>query len=186
VSVSTVDSAPETVFAKQFAPLEAHVKASGLPFTLFRLPTFVDNNWGNLQSIKGQGKIYGSVRPDAKSTNVVVNDVGVATATVFGEPSKHAGKTYNLGSATYTSVELAQAFSAATGKTVEYVQIPYENVKQVFLGFGMPEWQVDGLLELFRLVDDNKYVFADDFATVTGTAGTTIQQWTAQVGGAFQ
>jgi uncharacterized protein YbjT (DUF2867 family) len=185
VSVTNVINAPNSTFGKQFAPLEAHTAASGLPYTIVRLPAFVENNWGNLESIKTQGKIYGSVRADTVASNVAVNDVGVAIAAVYGDLSKHVNKTYTLAGTQYSSADLAKAFSAATGKTVEYVQIPAEAVKAALLKF-MPEWQVDGLLEVLALQDAGDAKYTDDFPAITGTPSTTIGQWTAQVGAAFK
>ncbi len=43
VSVST--SGADTVFGRQFGPIEEATKASGLPYVLFRLPFFTDNLW---------------------------------------------------------------------------------------------------------------------------------------------
>ena len=43
VSVSTAGS--DTVFGRQFGPIEEATKASGLPYVLFRLPFFTDNLW---------------------------------------------------------------------------------------------------------------------------------------------
>merc|ERR1711916_325766 len=37
---------------------------------------------------------------------------------------------------------------------VEYVEVDAEGVKGAFLGFGYPEWQVDGIIELFDLVNE--------------------------------
>ena len=34
-----------TVFGRQFHEVEEGVKASGIAYTLFRLPLFTDNNW---------------------------------------------------------------------------------------------------------------------------------------------
>ncbi len=66
------------------------------------------------------------------------------------------------------------------------MQVPYEGVKATFLGFGYPEWQVDGILELNKLQDLDNYVYGrGDLVKILGREPTTIQQWTAQVKGAF-
>jgi NAD(P)H dehydrogenase (quinone) len=53
VSVLTAELT-DTVFGRQFTQIEGHVKKLGVPYTLLRLPFFIDNNWGNVDSIKGQ------------------------------------------------------------------------------------------------------------------------------------
>ena len=53
VSLSFIAADKEGIlFARQIGPVEEHIKKSGSPFTIIRLPMFIDNNWGNLESIK--------------------------------------------------------------------------------------------------------------------------------------
>ncbi len=44
LSVSTADDV-STVFGRQFHTVEDAVKASGIPFTVLRVPLFTDNYW---------------------------------------------------------------------------------------------------------------------------------------------
>ena len=44
LSVATADKL-DTVFGRQFTPIEEATKASGIPFTILRLPMFTDNFW---------------------------------------------------------------------------------------------------------------------------------------------
>jgi len=188
VSVLTADLT-DTIFGRQFAPLEKHVKESGLKYTLLRLPFFIDNNWGSAGSIKSQGKFYGPNNPDAKFTPIAVSDIAEATVGILKDLSKHENKTYKVTTKAHNHKELAEAFSSAVGKEVTYVQVPYEAAKQSFLGFGIPEWQVDGILELFKLFDAKSSVTNDetnDFKTLTGRDPTTIQQWAAAVAAGFK
>jgi hypothetical protein len=81
---------------------------------------------------------------------------------------------------------LAAALSAATGKTIEYVALPYDAVKASFIEKGWPAWQVGGLLELFRAVDAGAYGFGgDDFKAITGKEPTTVHQYAEAVKGGF-
>lgn len=176
------------IFTDQFQPIEAHIKASGIPYTILRLPLFIDNNWASQGSIKEQGKIYGPVKPDALLTPIAVSDIAAVGAAVLANPGAHVNKTYKLATKPFSHNQLAAAFAAATGKAVEYVQVPYDAAKSAFLGLGYPEWQVDGILELYHHIDAGAsyYAASDDVANVTGTAPVTVEQWTAQVGTAFK
>ena len=186
VSVATADKTDE-IFGKQFGPVEAAAKATGIPTAILRLPLFIDNNWGHQSSIKSEGKFYGGSDPTAKFTDALVADIGLAAATILAQgPSKHAGKTYNIATSPHSFNDLADAFAKALGKKVEYVRIPYEGLKQAYLGYGMPEWQVDGIIELFKGIDAGKYTFASDFKTITGREPTTIDAWVSQVAQAFK
>ena len=84
-------------------------------------------------------------------------------------------------------MQLAAALSASTGKTVEYVQLPYDAVRASFIEKGWPAWQVGGLLELFRAVDAGAYGFGGaDFKTITGKDPVTVTQYAQAIKGGFQ
>ena len=55
VSVITAALAKKSIFGDQFKPVEESARNCGIPFTLVRLPMFMDNNLG--QPIK-DGAIY--------------------------------------------------------------------------------------------------------------------------------
>ena len=140
-------------------------------------------------SIKEQGKIHGPVNPDRKLAPIAVSDIGEAAAIVLRNPAEHTGKTYTLTTTPYSTKELAEAFSEALGKPVEYVQVPFEAAKQAMLGLGLPEWQADGIVELLQKQDKGDKAIVtktEDFKTIVGREPLTIQQWTAAVKGGFQ
>lgn len=186
LSVSTVDQT-DTVFGKQFIAIETALAESGLPHAIVRLPFFLENNFGSMDSIKSQGTIYGPANPDALQSGISVSDAGEASAVILANPEPHLGKKYNFVCKPFSNNELAAAFSSVLGKEVTYNQVPYDAAKSSFLGLGFPEWQVDGMIELFHLIDEGKYQYPEgDFAAVTGRAATTAQEWVAAVGPAFK
>jgi len=188
VVISVLCADASGIFASQFSGIESHLKASGVRYTILRLPLFLENNWGNLKSVKEDGKLYGPATPDASFTAIAVSDIGEASAIILANPSGHENKTYKLTNKLHTHTETARAFSEATGKTVDYIQVPYEGAKAAFMGHGLPEWQVDGILELFHHIDAGAPYNREepDFHNLTGHDPLTIQQWTLQVGGAFK
>ncbi len=181
-----------TVFGEQFTKLEGLVKAAGVPFTFLRLPIFIDNNWGNLQTIKEQGKIYASGTPNGKFSPVAVQDIADSAAAILSNPAAagtHAGKTYILTAPTTTNAEIAKAFSTALGKQVDYIQVPKEAAKQAIVGLGLQAWQADGILQLYDLFDQNSPITnnpTNDIQTLTGRAATSVEQWVTAVAPAFK
>ncbi len=118
---------------------------------------------------------------------VSVEDAGEAGATILANPAPHYSTIYHVVSPLYTHAELAAAFTASTGKTVEYVQVPFEAAEASFLEKGWPAWQVTGLIEYLKAVDLGVAGYADeDFKTITGKAPQTVQQWVESVKGGFQ
>ena len=133
--------------------------------------------------------MFAPVDPTKQYTPVAVGDAGKAAAVVLADPSKHINKIYNINSDRHTFGDVAAAFSEALSKEVRYVQVPYDAAKQAFLKL-LPEWQVDGVLELYRLIDSGSpatnYHNTSDFTTLTGEKPTDLKTWVSQVAGAFK
>ena len=189
VSIPTI-SLKHTIFGKQFIDLERKLPSLGVPYTFIRLPFFVDNNWGFKDTIQGQSAFYAPINPDKPFTPVVVEDAGNAAATILSDYTKHTNKTYTIVSDRYTHNELAKAFSEALGREIMYIQVPYEAAKLEFLGKGFPEWRVDGLLELFKLIDnDAPETNQSDlsvYKTLTGEEPSSVKAWIAKYSAAFK
>jgi len=189
VVISVSNAYTDTIFGRQFGELEDNIKKLGGPYCFLRLPLFLENLWANKGSIQAQGAFYGPSKPDAKISSILVSDIGQAVAAIFADPKKHVGKTYNLSCTPFSNNELAQIFSKAAGKEVKYVQVPYEGAKQSFMGMGLGllEWQVDGILELYKLGDAGKYSYPDDYQPITGKAPTSVETFvTTQMAGALK
>jgi len=86
---------------------------------------------------------------DARIASIDVDDIAEIAAKVL-TGSGHEGKTYPLtGPQALTMTEVAEKLSAATGKTVRYINVPPEDARQAQLANGMPPYLADALFELF-------------------------------------
>jgi len=188
--VSVLTSGTDSIFGKQFAPIEDTTKQIGIPYSILRLPLFIDNNWLSKDSIVGQSTFYDPRDPTKKHTAAVVSDIGKAAADILASPEKHANTMYKLVSPAYCLNDLADAFTSNLDKTVTVTTVPYDAAKESFLGFGFPEWQVDGMLELFHYIDEDSAVTNEkninDLETITGEKATTVQEWAKQVAPGFK
>jgi uncharacterized protein YbjT (DUF2867 family) len=191
ISVLMADSIDTGIPASRpFVKIEREIKALDVAYTFLRLPFFVENYWGFKDTIKGAGAIYTPVDPTKTFSPVVVGDVGNAAAAVLVEPAKHTNQTYNVISDRHTYNEVATAFSEALGKTVTYTRVSYDDAKKAFLGMGIPEWQADGGIELFKLMNEEDPIISTenvgDYQKITGEQPTNLKAWVAQVKGAFE
>jgi uncharacterized protein YbjT (DUF2867 family) len=152
VSLPVVTVVNNTIFGDQFKDIEESVKGCGIPFTLVRLPMFMDNNLG--QPIKDASGVFMPIVADQEMSAITVKDIGCCVANVLKEPAAYAGRTLNLGGARTTMAATAQAFSEVLGRTISYTQVPPEAAKASMLGSGWPEWMVDGVLELMVLINE--------------------------------
>ena len=189
LSVATAE-ATGTVFGDQFTPIEKCTKESGIPYTLLRLPIFIDNNWAFKDTVQGHGAFYGPAEPDKSFTPVAASDAGKAAAVILSDPEKHSGNTYNIVSDRYSNNDLATVFTEALGKEVKYIQVPFDQAKKSFIDLGFPEWQTDGVLELFKLMNADSpwtnQANLSDFETITGEKPTSVKDWLKSVAGAFK
>lgn len=98
--------------------------------------------------IKATGKFYGPSDATKAFSTVAVQDAADAAATILSNPNPHKGKTYNITGPAYSHADLSSAFTTALGKTVEYVQVPYDAARSSFIEKGWPAWQVCAVMTL--------------------------------------
>ena len=189
LSVPTADLT-DTIFGRQLNETETAVTKLSIPHAFIRLPLFVDNYWAFKDPIQSQSSIYSPVDPSQPFTSVVVDDAGKAAAAVLADWRKHENKTYTIISDRHSYGDVAREFSETVGKEVKYVRVPYDAAKQSFLQAGVPEWQTDGILELYKLIDTGSpatnYADLGDFEKITGEKPTNLKAWLSKVGEAFK
>jgi uncharacterized protein YbjT (DUF2867 family) len=101
---------------------------------------------GFSQSIKTTGQFFAAAG-DARVSVVDVRD-NAAVAAASLTKSGHENKTHTLtGPAALTHAEMAACLSEAIGRTVTFVDISPDAMREALLGMGMPRWQADGLIE---------------------------------------
>jgi uncharacterized protein YbjT (DUF2867 family) len=149
-------------FQRYHAVVERHIRESGLPYTFLRPNLFMQGLLLMRSTIVAQDAIYASAG-QARVSLIDVRDIASVAAHVLTEPT-HVGKTYDLtGPEALTHTEIAGCLSETIGRPITYHDIPPEAMRQGLLGFGMPTWQADGLVE------DYDHYRRGEAATVTTT-----------------
>ena len=128
--------------------VEERVRASGIPATFLRPESFMQNITTYFaDTINSQGAFYAATG-EAPVGFVDVRDIGAVAARVLTSDG-HAGKTYTLtGPEALTYSQVAAKLSAMLGRTVNYVAITQEQLRQSMRDVGMPAWQVEALADL--------------------------------------
>ena len=137
--------------------VEDKLKSSGLGYTILRPNSFMQNITAyNAPSIRAQGAFYAAMGK-ARISYLDVRDVGAVAAKALTSPSEHAGKTYELnGPEAVTFTEMAERIARVAGRPVQFVDIPEAAQRKAMLDLGMPEWQVNALLELQQYYSGGK------------------------------
>jgi uncharacterized protein YbjT (DUF2867 family) len=141
---------------------EERIEASGVPYTFMRPNGFMQNFVTyHSATIKAQNAFYGCQGNGAVS-HIDVRDLAAAVIAVISSKG-HEGKAYPLtGPEALTQAQVAEKLSRATGRTISYVDLAQDEMRQAMLRAGMPEWSADAVLDLTRLYRDGGASSVDD------------------------
>jgi uncharacterized protein YbjT (DUF2867 family) len=135
-------------FARMHGEIEKRLEASGMAFTHLRAGEFMPAYFRQAPAIAAKGAMFLPME-DARIASIDVGDLAEIAAKVLTS-SGHEGKTYPLtGPEALTMTQVAAKLSAATGKTIRYVNVPPEEARKAQLAAGMPPYLADALFELF-------------------------------------
>ena len=160
--------------------VEDKLKASGLDYTILRPNSFMQNILTYYAaSIRTEGAFYAAMG-DARTSFIDVRDVAAVAARTLTSPG-HAGNTYELnGPDAITYGEVAEKITRASGRRVQYVDIPAAQQKQAMLDQRMPDWLVTALLDLQAYYTGGKGGEVDDVVSnILGRAPGTMDQFLA-------
>lgn len=153
LSSTCVERKEPSIFGDQCKILESFVKTTRLGYTIVRIPILIDNYLSQLQSMAEYGIFYRPLPPNAKRNSIAVSDVGAAVGTILLTPGLYADKTISLNGPFTDCETAASAFTAAFNKPIIYEQVSYQSYQETLIEAGVPEWQVNGILELFKMYE---------------------------------
>lgn len=120
------EALPVNVLSKH--RIERHVADLGLPATVLRPVSFMENFTGGYAL--RDGTVSTGLAPHVPQQLIAVDDVAAFVATAFAEPDGWIGRTEDLAGDERTPVAVAAAISAATGLDLPYEQLPIDVLRQ--------------------------------------------------------
>jgi uncharacterized protein YbjT (DUF2867 family) len=186
LSVQKASRDAPTKVGRQHAEIEDVVMSSGLPYTLLRPQSFMQNTLMVAPTVAAEGTIYQPSK-DGRLGMIDARDVGEVAAKVLTEEG-HDGEVYTLtGPAAISFHDVARALSEVLGKAVRYVDVPPEAAKAAMLRRGVPEWRADALNEYAKAHSEGYSDFTtDDVARLTGHRATSYEQFAHDFAQAFR
>ncbi|MDZ4877216.1 MAG: NAD(P)H azoreductase [Chroococcidiopsis cubana SAG 39.79] len=172
-------------FLRYHAAVEAAIQASGMTYTFLRPNLFMQGLLNFRSTIASQNAFYAAI--DNAKVSVVdvrdIADVAVAALTKAG----HEEKIYDLtGSQALTHTEMAEYLSAALKRQIAFVDVPPEQMREAMVGFGMPAWQADGLMEDYAHYRRNEAAaIASGIEDATGKAPRQFKDFARDYATAF-
>jgi uncharacterized protein YbjT (DUF2867 family) len=133
-------------FLRYHAVVEAAIVSSGITYTHLRPNLYMQGLLGFRSSIISEGRFFAPAS-DARVSIVDVRDIAAVAAATLTE-SGHGGKIYDItGPEALTHAEMASQLSNALGRNITFVNIQERAMRDMLLGFGIPAWQAEGLIE---------------------------------------
>ncbi|MEU9033055.1 NmrA/HSCARG family protein [Streptomyces sp. NPDC048383] len=119
--------------------IEQHLAKLGLPATILRPVSFMENYTGEY-ALQG-GNLVSGIAPDVPLQITAVDDVGFVTALAFSRPQEWIGRAMALAGDELTPVQIAAHIETAIGRPLPYAQIPIETIRAVNEQFAFAhEW----------------------------------------------
>lgn len=129
--------------------VEQHLRMLGVPSTVLRLTTFMDNfaTVQQPQIVDGELVVRIALRPTTPMQMVATADIGVFAADAFERPEQHVGKAIALAGDELTGPQIAQVFREALGRPARFEQQPMDEIR----GFS------EDLALMYEWLDDYGY-----------------------------
>lgn len=163
------DATSPVAIARVQGEIDALVQASGIPFTLLRPNSFMQN-WVNFHAQALRDGAYHAPNGEGATSMVDVRDIAEAAAAVLLNPGAHAGRIYTLtGGEALSNAQMLAAVSEVAGHPVRYVDIPEAAAREAMAG--LPPALADWLLSLHHVIKQGWAAgVSGDVHTLTGHA----------------
>lgn len=145
------DAEPGITLGKWHRQVEKAVEASGIPYTILRPNSFMQNYINFFAyTIKTQNAFYFPLG-DGRVSLVDAPDIASVAAVALTE-SGHEGKTYNItGPDAISNVEIAEIFSNKLGRKITYIDVSDNDARLGMKNANMQGWLIDLLMELYGI-----------------------------------
>jgi uncharacterized protein YbjT (DUF2867 family) len=149
--------------------IEDTVRALNFPSHVIIRPVFFMENLLSPWFLNGD-KLYAAMKPTTVLQMIAVDDIGLYSARAFTDAARLNRREIDIAGDAVTIPQAAAIFTEALGRTIEFVQIPIEEVRKNSVDFAL-------MLEWFDRVGYD----ADIPALVRefGIAPTTLKAWAA-------
>lgn len=181
-SILGSDPASPARFIRHHGLADAHLRESGVPWTILR-PNMYMHNVTSLwpPTIAPDGSYYAPAG-DARISTVDARDIAAVAARVLADSDAHLGAAYDLtGPQALSTAECCHLLGAHLGRPVRYVPVDDETARGAMLGAGLQHWMADALIELYQDyrrsgVDGYAAQLHDSVQAVTGKPPRSLAQ----------
>jgi uncharacterized protein YbjT (DUF2867 family) len=153
VKLSTIAAAPgaPVAFWDWHGRVEQHLRSSGVPSVVLQSSFYMSNLLAASEQVAREARLYAPAGT-ARIAMIDPRDVGAAAAAVLSDGS-HEGRTYLLtGPEAITYAQVAAELSAATGREVEFVDVPDAAARDAMIESGLPAFVAEQVVKVFGML----------------------------------
>jgi uncharacterized protein YbjT (DUF2867 family) len=180
-SILSADPGSSSTFIRDHGECDAYLRAAGIGYAIVRPHMFMENiPESTIPSIDQNGNFYANAG-DARISMVDTHDVAAVAAVLLTEPGHEREEHDVTGPEALSYADVAGRLTALLGRPITYVDVPDDAVRQALAGFGLGDWLVGALVELFadyRASGADGYAaqVADTVQRLTGRSPRTLDQ----------
>ena len=185
MSANGADSASAAALKRFHGDAEERLRTSGLPYTVIRPNFFMQNLLWMAAEIAAQDS-FSMPMGQGRVGIIDVRDVARFVLTVLTQPG-HENKTYEITGPELVSFhDIARQLSAATGRTIRYIDIAPEAFRRVLAQWRPDDWQVEAVAQLFALIAQDQGALVNDvYRQATGREPSPLRQFFQDCAPAF-
>ena len=182
VKMSSIEATPDATspIPKLHLESEEYIKQSGLNWTMIKPNFYMQNLLASAGTIKDQGKIFLPMG-EGKTGMIDTTDVGTVIAKVLSEDGHESMNHEITGPEILSFYEVAEIFSKALGKQVDYVDVPMDAYKETLGQFLTNQWHLDAVIDLFKgIAEGGIEDKTNTFNELTGETPKSLSQFLAE------
>ena len=182
VKMSSIEATPDATspIPKLHLESEEYIKQSGLAWTMIKPNFYMQNLLASAGTIKEQGKIFLPMG-EGKTGMIDTTDVGKVLAKVLSEDGHESMNHEITGPEILSFYEVAEIFSQALGKQVDYVDVPMDAYKETLGQFLTNQWHLDAVIDLFNgIAEGGIEDKTDTFNELMGETPKSLSQFLAE------
>ena len=159
--------------------MEELIESTGVNCRVLRMPFFMENLLGQVQSIKNQGTFSLANSADRKLHTVATPDIAAVGAKLLLDDSWSGQESVPVvGPDDLSPTDMAQILSEVLQRPVHFQQVTSEVYKKTMMQRGMSEAWTQGMVDM--AMAQNQGIYNETRATQS-TAPTSFRQWCEDV-----
>ena len=179
VKLSAIGATPRSPVAlmREHAEVDKEVMQGPANWTFLKPHLFMQNLLRAADMIRSTGR-FAAPMGQGGFPVVDTRDVGIAVATVLGDPAVHAGKSYALTGPAATSYdEVAATFTTVLGRPVTYEAVSPDEFESRLLSAGIPDWRAFDLAHIASAYGNADNDVSPDLAVLLGRDSTSLESF---------